>query len=366
MAETSNIAWTDASWNPVTGCSRVSEACRSCYAEELSLRYGWTKLPWTAGNAVENVVCHPKRLELPLKWKEGRKIFLASMGDVFHANVPFEFIAAIFAVMAATPRHTYQLLTKRPGRMAEFFAWVREQSRGYLHGIHGFLFDQLEKQIGADRMNAAWDGLVAHREARRVAEGKPTDPRSLGDATAWPWPLPNVWLGTTTEDQKNADARIPHLLRVPAVVRFLSVEPMLGPVRLWAPEIGEWPTEEPKYPIANAQEWDDWKYWTARDRGLHWVIVGGESGLSPRPLQMAWARALRDQCVAAGVAYFFKQDSSRLPGQRPYLVEADGSCFEWRQFPGALTPPIPVSPKSSDPRPKKEAATAAKKKQLEL
>jgi protein gp37 len=312
VGEKSKIAWTDASWTIVTGCSRVSEACRNCYAEELSLRYGWTKQPWTAGNAAENVKCHEDRLNWPLKWSEGKRIFVTSMGDLFHDEVPEAFILRVFGVMAATPRHTYQVLTKRPERMAALLSkWTALEVSD------------------AGRSTLAF---LKHREAEYEA------------ARRCAWPLPNVWCGTTVEDQRNADERIPHLLRVPAAARFLSVEPMLGPVRLWAPEIGEWPTEEPKYPIANAEEWDDWKYWTARDRGIHWVIVGGESGRHARPMAMDWARALRDQCAAAGVAFFFKQDSARLPGQRPYLVEEDGRRLAYHQFPGELAAPVEVHP----------------------
>lgn len=248
------ISWTDATWNPVTGCSRVSEGCRFCYAERLSLRFGWSPKSWTAPNAAENVICHPARLRKPYSLKAPSRVFVNSMSDLFHPMVPDAFIADVFAVMADLPRHTFQILTKRPERAAD------------------------------------WPG---------------------------PWGE-NVWMGTSIEDRRVA-GRIDHLRRCGARTRFLSCEPLIGP--LGAIDLA----------------------------GVHWVIVGGESGWHlkspdhPRWMRQEWAREIRDACVAAGVAFYYKQDAGQRTELRPWLVEADGSRWEWRQFPGHLTPPRPIA-----------------------
>ena len=154
MGTQTSIAWTDSSWNPITGCSKVSSGCANCYAERLSLEKGWSDVPWTKRNARENVTLHPERLDHPLRWREPRKIFLCSMGDLFHELVPDDFIAKVFDVIARCPGHTFQLLTKRPARMAEFVSRY--------------------------------------------------DPEDLA-----PSPLPNLWLGTSVENQAAAEARLP-------------------------------------------------------------------------------------------------------------------------------------------------------------
>ena len=245
------ISWAQESWNPTTGCSKVSEGCRNCYAEALSLRFGWSKKPWTVRNAAENVILHPDRLRKPYSWKKPSMVFVNSMSDLFHELIPDTFVADVFRVMNDCPQHTFQILTKRPERAAE------------------------------------WPG---------------------------PW-APNIWMGTSVEDQAAADLRIPHLLRCGAAVRFLSCEPLLAPVRL-AP-------------------------WIA---GLRWVIVGGESGPGFRPMPHEWARAIRDQCADAGVAFFFKQSAAPRTEMGTALEEPGGSRWQWRQFPDQLTPPVKIAP----------------------
>jgi len=236
------ISWADETWNPVTGCSRVSEGCRNCYAEALSLARGWSALPWTAANAARNVREHPERLRKPFSWKEPRRVFVNSMSDLFHELVSDAFIARVFDVMVRTA-HTFQILTKRPERAAK------------------------------------WDG---------------------------PW-TDRIWLGASIEDRKNL-GRIAALRQSGARVRFLSLEPLLE-------DLG------------------------ALDlRGIHWVIVGGESGPHFRPMDHAWARSVRDQCVAAGVPFFFKQSAARRTEVGTALVEADGSKSIWQQYPGELAP----------------------------
>lgn len=246
------ISWTDETWNPSTGCSRVSEGCRHCYAEALSLRFGWSKQPWTAGNAAENVVCHTDRLRKPYAWKKPSRVFVNSMSDLFHENIPDSFIAEVFAVMVDTPQHTYQVLTKRPERAAE------------------------------------WAG---------------------------PW-TENIWQGTSVEDLRVAK-RVETLKRCGAQTKFLSCEPLLGPL-------------------------------TGVDlAGIDWVICGGESGRhipkSPeRVMDHAWARELRDLTVAASAAFFFKQSSASRTEVGTALLEEDGSEWEWHQYPGHHTPPVCV------------------------
>ena len=269
MSDNSAIEWTDSTWNPVTGCSKVSEGCRNCYAEALSLRFGRSRFPWSAQYAAENVVLHPERLEQPLRWRDARRVFVNSMSDLFHEQVPDEFIVRVFAVMSGARQHTFQVLTKRPLRM---LAWQR-----------------------------------------RFVES----------------PLPNVWFGVSVERQQEANDRIPWLLRTQAAVRFLSCEPLLGPVNL------------SELRLKNGRRYDalrGWSYGFAGDsspeaghRRIDWVIVGGESGPRRRPMDLDWARSIRDQCTAADVPFFFKQVGGRTPtaGGR----ELDGRT--WDQFPTA-------------------------------
>lgn len=255
MSDNSSIEWTDSTWNPVTGCSKVSEGCRNCYAEALSLRFGRSQKPWAAQYAVENVVLHEDRLDYPRKWKDPRRIFVNSMSDLFHERVPDSFVAKVFRVMAQASHHTYQVLTKRPERM--------------------------------ESLLQRW----TERYALRMLEE--------GDI-AGQWPLPNVWVGTSVEDQRSANERIPHLVKTPSAVRFLSCEPLLAPVNLCQARGA--PASHDHGP--SCKEWLE---------GLHWVIVGGESGPRHRPMDLDWARDIRDQCLAARVPFFFKQVGGRTP-----------------------------------------------------
>lgn len=227
MAQTSAIEWTEVTWNPVTGCDRVAAGCDNCYALTLAKRlkamgaakYQQDGNPATSGPGF-GVTLHRQALDQPRSWKTPRVVFVNSMSDLFHAKVPLEFIQDIFDVIRETPQHTYQALTKRSLRMAR-------------------LADQLD------------------------------------------WP-PNLWMGVSVEDASVTN-RIEHLRRVPAAVRFLSCEPLIGPV--------------------GALDLD----------GIDWVIAGGESGANHRPMDEEWVTDIRDQCVAAGVAFFFKQWGGRTP-----------------------------------------------------
>lgn len=278
----SAIEWTDEVWNPVTGCSKVSPGCAHCYAERVSHRFGATSEPWIEANARRNVVLQPDRLSAPLHWRKPRRVFVNSMSDLFHELIPDEYIAAAFGVMAANPNHTFQVLTKRPERMLAWFRWLDDRSPDDTHAARCWAYSLKTGDIRDDE----WRG--GHRS----------------------WPLSNVWLGVSVENQHWADERIPLLVKTPAVKRFISAEPLLGPVNLrdWMADCGD--------PTCPCVPW------------LDWVIVGGESGPKARRLDADWVRAIRDDCAAANVPLFFKQWGGVRPGG---LATLDGR--EYREFP---------------------------------
>lgn len=228
----SAIEWTESTWNPVTGCSKVSPGCAHCYAETLSHRFRSTLKPWTPEHAEENVRLHPDRLDQPLRWRQPRMIFVNSMSDLFHELVPLDFIWDVFEVMAEAKRHVFQILTKRHERMAE-----------------------------------------------------------LAPLIEWP---ENVWMGVSIENRRWVD-RADYLRTVPAAVRFISAEPLLGPL--------------------DELELD----------GIDWLIVGGESGPGHRLMQEEWALDLRDRCRDAGVPFFFKQVGGRTS-------KAGGRALDGREW----------------------------------
>jgi protein gp37 len=258
MSDHSAISWTNATWNPITGCSHVSAGCEHCYAETLSLRMGWSKRPWTAPNAKENVVLHPERLSQPSTWRKPRRVFVNSMSDWAHEHVPYSFVSKMFDVMYANPQHTYQLLTKRPERALKL--------------VSRFL---------AQELCDSWD---------RVSVGYWEE----GAKVSLP---PHIWIGVSIEQDRWC-SRADVLRCIHAPVRFLSLEPLLEPL-----------------PSLNLD-------------GIGWVITGGESGQGFRPADPDWFRAIRDQCLAAGVPYFHKQGSGRYPGMHR---ELDG--VGWEQYP---------------------------------
>ncbi len=281
------IEWTNETWNPTRGCTKVSAGCTNCYAMRQAHRFSGPGQPYeglthlVAGKGPQwtgAVRLVHEALHLPLRWRKPRRVFVDSMSDLFHPDVPDGFVAQVFAIMAAAPRHTFQVLTKRPERMAALLGSDRFWVTVWMHGMEQF-----------------WNA----EDLARIDELSPAHP------------LDHVWLGTSVENQDAADERIPHLLRCPAAVRFLSCEPLLGPVALTMPKVGEWPHDPPVHATANPEEWDDWKYWMARDGGIKWLIAGGESGPGARPCDVAWLRSLRDQCAAAGVPYFLKQLGAR-------------------------------------------------------
>lgn len=231
MAENSKIEWTDRTWNPITGCTRVSLGCDNCYAVKMTKRLeamGQTEKYGSLVNVGKDhfngtVKCHEDALLLPLKWRKPQRIFVNSMSDVFHKGVPFEFIDKMFAVMALCPHLTFQVLTKRPERAAEYF--LNRTPTG-IHGRDETCWDRIKEIAnGVEAFRGSVDAGRKCNESYRFNEGQ---------MNLLSPPLPNVWIGTSVEDQKTANERIPHLLRIPAKVRFLSCEPLLGPVDLTA------------------------------------------------------------------------------------------------------------------------------------
>lgn len=272
-------------WNPVRGCAIVSPGCKNCYAMRQAHRFSGKGKPyegltqkgarggvWT-GEAREV----PEALRIPLGWKTPRKVFVNSMSDLFHEDVSVEFLDNVFAVMAMCPQHTFQILTKRPERMLEYLRQIQD--------------DERDKH--------RWEGAAAEITNSPCASG------IIADSD---WPLRNVWLGVSVEDQKRADERIPHLLETPAAVRWLSIEPLLGPVIL----------PMAKIMVGFPRHIDTEGNAHGAPLMLHWVVVGGESGPGARPMHPAWARDLRDQCRAAGVPYFFKQWGAWAPARDDY------------------------------------------------
>ncbi len=268
----SKIEWTDRTWNPVTGCTKISEGCRNCYAERMSKR-----IAGRAGYPKDEpfkVTLHEGRLEEPLRWTKPSKIFVCSMGDLFHEDVLGEFILKVFDVMHQCPQHTFQVLTKRPENMNDFISEMVE--------------------------SGLWGEIPGH-----------------------------ILLGVTAENQEQADKRIPVLLQIPAAKRFVSVEPMLGPVELNY-EFNQWLGEEREVDCGgcSATPVRGQPYCPGHDAGgIDWVICGGESGPGARPMHPDWVRDLRDQCQEAGVPFLFKQWGEWFPRDQwehnPELVLPD-------------------------------------------
>jgi protein gp37 len=236
VSSISKIEWTEVTWNPVTGCYKISQGCKHCYAERMAARLHLMGSARYANGFQPTL--HWDLVDQPLRWKRPRTVFVNSMSDLFQDDVPFEFIEAVFATMQATPQHTYQVLTKRSERLLEF-------------------------------------------------------------APRLPWPR-NVWMGVSVEDERVVQ-RVRDLQRVPAKVRFLSCEPLIGPLR--------------RLPL----------------QGIHWVIVGGESGPGARPMEVEWVEEIHRQCKRAGVAFFFKQ----WGGVRKHITGRSLYGRTWDEMPSA-------------------------------
>lgn len=279
MGDRTKIEWADATWNPIYGCSAVSAGCTNCYAIRTAMRFqhqfGGTPLVRMSGKRpvwTGQVVLAEARIDLPLRWTRPRRIFVTSQSDLFHESVPDAWIDRVFAVMACAPQHVFQVLSKRPERM-----------RSYMN------------ELGKNR--ACW-----RTDHQRI-------PYSLDLARYGgnpPWPLPNVWLGVSVEDQATADERIPILLSTPAAVRWISAEPLLGPI-----DISPWLFGgDPPCPACPKDVDCDCGWQTRRELGqphLSWVVVGGESGPGARPFNLEWARCVAYQCRTADTPVFVKQ-----------------------------------------------------------
>ncbi len=330
MAAKTGIEWTDATWNPIVGCSVVSPGCKNCYAMKMAARieamargrgetthYAGTTQPSKAGAVwTDKLALAPDQILLqPLRWRAPRRIFVNSMGDLFHEDVPDEWIDKVFAIMALCPQHTFQVLTKRAERMRDYFSLERWE---------------LEERI---RVGAKEISALVHPHSKDLAHCTYMQVGLRGCSPFFP--LDNVWLGVSVEDQTRADERIPLLLDTPAAVRFLSCEPLLGPVDLAAIKLP--PVEKDRnYELcALSGRWIKWtgkhpRDWVAgteaemhgsstreRMNAIDWVIAGGESGSAARPMHPDWARGLRNQCVAENVPFFFKQWGEWVPLENP-------------------------------------------------
>lgn len=325
MAANSAIEWTDQTWNPVVGCSKVSPGCAHCYAETMAARLKAMALqdiadgkdPGRKRHYIEAIddkgrwsgkmIPVPEALSDPLSWKKPRQVFVNSMSDLFHESVPFDFIDGVFGVMAYCRKHTFQILTKRGRRMSEYFA---DRSLGDVYTNILRLADQERAWEKSPHDNLrSLIRLIDSWELQDGYQSEHSPPKT--------WPLPNVWLGVSCEDQQRADERIPWLLKTPAAVRFLSCEPLLGAINL-TDACGS-----PGY--------------------LDWIIVGGESGPGSRPCNVEWIRSIVAQCKAAGVACFVKQLGAKpvnYAGEQLRFLDKKGGDIEtWphelqvREFP---------------------------------
>lgn len=272
-----SIEWTQGSdgtpgytWNPTVGCTRISPGCARCYAFQLhDMRHeayqAGKKLPLQYAKPFKEIQLMPDRLTDPLRWKKPRRVFVNSVSDLFHEDIPDDFIDKVFAVMTLAKQHTFQVLTKRAERMKRYFNELPKRAREWWGGDgrveQEFLITKLHDESSDPiRQSQQWLDCVP-----------PYTVRSLD------WPLPNVWLGVSCENQQHGVPRIDILRQTPAAVRFLSVEPLLE-------DVGE-----------------------LNLTGIHWVIVGGESGPGARPCDVGWIRSIVKQCQAAGVPVFVKQ-----------------------------------------------------------
>jgi protein gp37 len=313
MADNTAIEWCDATWNPITGCSVVSPGCTNCYAMRLAgtrmknhpSRAGLTRGTKAGPVWTGEVRFNEAWLDEPLRWKRPRRIFVCAHGDLFADGVPDAWIDRVFASMALAPQHIFLVLTKRAARMREYLTAEKRH----------FDDDRVIDPPRSTRM------MIAQEMAPLARSG------TIGEALdAWNavdsgdrWPLPNVWLGVSVEDQARADARIPLLLDTPAAKRFISAEPLLGPVDLRMLNFDG---------ITNIDALTGAHGIVQPMRGsgpaIDWVIAGGESGHAARPMHPAWAQSLRDQCTAARVPFFFKQwghftPRDRSPGMPGYI-----------------------------------------------
>ncbi len=282
----SKIEWTDKTWNPVTGCTKVSQGCKNCYAERWAARIR-PGVPFT------EVRLHPERLEQPLHWKKPCRIFVNSMSDLFHEDVSIDFLDQVFAVMTMCHHHTFQVLTKRPARMLEYLKEIQDDDRD----VH------------------RWEGWAVEISNSPCAAGLVDDAE---------WPPRNIWLGVSVEDQATADERISLLLQTPAAVRFVSYESALGPLSIPGLLL---PCGRSRDAILGGHLCN----LCHSAQTIDWLICGGESGSHARPMHPDWARSVRDQCRVAGVPFFFKQWGEWAPYNRELGVIGSRNCL-WTPY----------------------------------
>jgi protein gp37 len=307
VADNSKIEWTEATWNPVTGCTKVSPGCDHCYAETFAERF--RGVPGHHFEQGFDVVLRPERLDQPLRWRKPRRIFTNSMSDLFHKDIPANFIARMFAVMALAPQHTFQVLTKRHGRMATLL-----NSPGF------------------------------HWKVCEIAPEYGKNPDLAQDYVRSTWPLPNVWLGVSVENQHWADIRIPALLQTPSAVRWLSCEPLLGPVDLSVvPGLQGQYGHDGRHHGTGEPGCPRWLHHHHDERcrfPIDWCVAGGESGPGARPMQLEWARSLREHCRDSRVPFFVKQLGSVWASDTWYggerVSKTDKKGGDWQFWPNDL------------------------------
>ncbi len=282
MSANSDIEWTDATWNPVRGCVEISPGCAKCYAKVFAERWRGVK-----GHAYEqgfDLRLAPDMLDAPMHWKKPKRIFVNSMSDLFHKDVPNEYIAAVFGVMASCPQHTFQVLTKRADRMEEWFKWVADNP----FGVSPKISDGMGRYLDCDCEMEDEDMCLHMKAMQEVCEQD-----NGGNDDDADWPIRNVWVGVSCENRKHGLPRLEHLRRCPAAVRFVSFEPLLE-------DLGDFDTS-----------------------GIDWAIVGAESGHGNRPMDDDWVRRIRDLCAKSGTAMFFKQRATPS-GKKLTLPILDG------------------------------------------
>ncbi len=350
MADGTHIEWTDATWNPITGCSVVSPGCTNCYAMKLAgtrLKHTDSRkdltMPSKSGPVWNGQVrLNEEWMLQPLNWKRPRMIFVCAHGDLFAENVPDKWIDRVFAVMALSPQHTFQVLTKRPERMKAYL--TRPRWRPVL-------------DYGQDEPPSYWIAHAMEHLACRLPSVRATIPdhvstfgkladfkNSIIREDGRVWPLPNVWLGVSVEDQKRADERIPLLMKTPASIRWISAEPLLGGIDFerilffrnyyesganhYVDVLrgGFW-SSKPMFRPSQDGEGKNWftNHGDIKDSLINWIVAGGESGPHARPMHPAWVRSIRDQCRAAGVPFFFKQWGNWIS-----VLDRDKDDPDWR------------------------------------
>lgn len=344
----SAIEWTEATWNPMVGCSKVSAGCKHCYAEVMARRlaaipatagvygqvvHGAEAAPSNRGRWNGRVVLNPSTLRAPLRRKRSTMYFVNSMSDLFHESVTDEMLDQVFGVMLAGWQHTYQVLTKRPERMREYMSGLQQNLKRRM-AVVDVALDALGEGVQWDKALQAWKNNDLHGAAGGL------------------W---HVWLGTSVEDQAAYRERVPHLLATPAAVRFLSCEPLLGPVVFDLSPTRMVRNGEPVHVDPLRRQWcvvdvrgnrrpvTRFPWGEEAAPGIDWVIVGGESGPGSRPMHPEWVRGIRDACLNAGVAFFFKQWGEWAPGVEDVMYKVgkkvagrvlDGAV--WDEMPGEI------------------------------